>query len=140
MRKFNICLIRPEGYIHAYAFAELGELLFFSIKELGYEVILGFNKIENHSSNIIIGGHLLGEEYMGSIPKSSIFINTEQIYADHARWNVNIYKWAKNFQMWDYSARNIEKFQENGVSGIRLMRLGFQKDWFLLKKLNLKKF
>ena len=46
MKKINICLIKPDNYIHSYAFLELGELIYFSLLELGYEATLRFNQIE----------------------------------------------------------------------------------------------
>ena len=32
MQKINICMVKPDNYIHSYAFVELGELIFFSLK------------------------------------------------------------------------------------------------------------
>jgi len=38
-------MVKPDNYIHSYAFVELGELIFFSLKDLGYQVSIGFNNL-----------------------------------------------------------------------------------------------
>jgi hypothetical protein len=128
MKKFNICLVRPDNYIHSYAFLELGELLFFSLKELGYETNFGFNHVDPDASNILIGCHLLDPSFIPQIPSSTIVLNTEQIYSDTGAWNEAVFPWAKQFQVWDYSPRNIEKFKELGIDGVKLLKIGYQKE------------
>lgn len=126
--KFNICIIKPENYIHSFAFLELWELLYYSMKDLGLEVTIGFNKLDPGRRNIVIGCHLLDLSYTSTIPKSTIILNTEQIYSDTTSWNKNIFAWAKKFEVWDYSERNIEKFVELGVKNVKHLKIGFQKE------------
>lgn len=128
MKKINICLIKPDNYIHSYAFLELGELIYFSLKDLGFEATLGFNQIEPNVKNILIGCHLLDPKFMEQVPKSTIILNTEQIYSDTADWNKNIFAWVTNFEVWDYSTRNIEKLKDIGVNEAKLFKIGFQKE------------
>ena len=127
MKKLNICLVRPDNYIHSYAFLELGELLFFSLKELGYEASFGFNHVDPDASNILIGCHLLDPSFIPQIPSSTIILNTEQVYGE-TDWNKPIFAWAKHFQIWDYSPKNIEKLNQLGIDRIKLLKLGFQKE------------
>ncbi|MBT8551625.1 hypothetical protein G6671_09110 [Polynucleobacter paneuropaeus] len=91
MNKFQICLIKPDNYIHSYAFLELAELIYFSLKEIGFEVALKFNEIEPSAKNIIIGSHLLDPCLISDVPASTIILNTEQIYKDATDWNKNIF-------------------------------------------------
>jgi hypothetical protein len=128
MKKINICLIKPDNYIHSYAFYELGELIYFSLKELGFEATLVFNQILPNARNILIGCHLLDPKIIDQVPKSTIILNTEQIYSDTANWNKNIFAWVKNFEVWDYSKRNIEKLNEIGVDRAKFFQIGFQKE------------
>lgn len=128
MKKFNVCLVRPDNYIHSYAFLELGELLYFSIMELGYEATFSFNHADPDATNILIGCHLLDPSFIPQIPDSSIILNTEQIYSDTGAWNEAVFPWAKHFQLWDYSPRNIEKFKELGIEGAKLLKIGYQKE------------
>jgi hypothetical protein len=132
--KFNICIVQPNDYIHVLAFWELAELIHYSLAELGHESHLQFKRIENDCTNIVLGCHLLGIELIPKMPASTIFINTEQIYADDTAWNNNIYEWARNFQFWDYSQQNIAKFNSLGISNVKLLQLGFQKELSRIKK------
>ena len=134
MKKINICLIRPDNYIHSYAFLELGELIYFSLKDLGFEATLGFNQIEPDVKNILIGCHLLDPKFIEQVPKSTIILNTEQIYSDTTDWNKNIFQWVTNFEVWDYSIRNIKKLEEIGVKKVKFFKIGFQKELARLDK------
>ena len=127
-------MVRPDNYIHSYAFVELGELIFFSLKELGCQVSIGFNKLDFNCKNILIGFHLLDLSYINKVPKSTIILNTEQIYSDTTSWNKNIFEWAKSFEVWDYSERNIEKLISLGVDGAKLLKIGYQKE---LRRINM---
>lgn len=134
MKKINICLIKPDSYIHSYAFLELGELIYFSLKDLGFEATLRFNHIEPNIKNILIGCHLLDPKFIEQVPKSTIILNTEQVYSDTTDWNKNIFAWTTNFEVWDYSTRNIEKLEEIGVNRAKLFKIGFQKELARLDK------
>ena len=127
MTRFNICLVKPDNYIHSYAFLELGELLYFSLKELGHEVSFGFNNMEPSATNILIGCHLLDPSFIAQIPASTIILNTEQVYGE-TDWNKPIFEWAKHFQIWDYSPKNITKFNQLGIDRTKLLKIGFQKE------------
>ena len=125
---FNICLIKPADYIHSYAFLELGELIHFSLKELGYKSELNFNQLEPGAKNIIIGGHLLSEEDIPFLPGSTVVLNTEQVYSEATPWSQAIFKLAKKFDIWDYSMKNIEKFHAIGIDRVKHLKIGFQKE------------
>lgn len=128
MSKFNICIIQPQGYVHSQAFLELAELLFFSLEELNHIVTIGYNSISNDSINILIGCHLLNTNYIKEIPKSTIILNTEQIAADNAPWNSNIFNWMSSFTSWDYSSSNIKKLKTIGIDTTKLLKIGYQKE------------
>jgi hypothetical protein len=127
MARFNICLVKPDNYIHSYAFLELGELLYFSLQELGHEASFGFNNLEPSATNILIGCHLLDPSLISQIPASTIILNTEQIYGE-TDWNRPIFAWAKHFQIWDYSPKNIEKLNQLGVDRTKRLKIGLQKE------------
>ena len=132
--KFNICIVQPSSYVHILAFWELAELIHFSLIELGHESSLQFKKIEKDAINIIFGAHLLETELIPKIPSSTIFINTEQIQDDGTTWNKNIYEWAKHFEFWDYSERNIDKFKGLGILNVKYLRIGFQRELSRIQK------
>ena len=132
--KYNVCLISPTNYIHVLAFWELAELIHYSLIELGHESTLQFKKMEKDATNIVFGCHLLNTELIPKIPQSTIFINTEQIYLNDNQWNKNIFEWAKHFEFWDYSEKNILKFKELGIPNVKLLKIGFQKELSRIKK------
>jgi len=128
MKKINISIIQPENYIHSHAFIELAELIYFSLAELGVKSNIEFNKIYTETKNIIIGCHLLDPNLIEQIPKSTIIVNTEQIYKDKTDWNKNIYTWVRDFEVWDYSEKNIQKLCQIGVNTAKLLKIGYQKE------------
>jgi hypothetical protein len=131
--KFNICIVRPEGYVHSLAFLELAELLLWSLRELGHDAQSGFNGIRADSRNILIGCHLLGPEAIARVPRSTVVLNTEQI--DEALPTTPaILAWARQFEVWDYSERNLATFARLGVPGAKRLRLGFQKELVRIPK------
>lgn len=125
---FNICIVRPQGYIHSDAFLELAQVIAYGLEDLGYKVAIRNHIIESNK-NIIIGCHLLDPVSIESVPKDSIVINTEQIFSNPATWSVKwtetILQWAKRFETWDYSVRNIEMFNEHGVRNVKLLKIGY---------------
>jgi len=134
--RYNICIVQPNQYIHSLAFIELGELLLYSLQDLGFQAQLQFNQIDPDGRNILIGCHLLDANYIQSIPKSTVILNTEQIYADSTDWSGPIFEWAKHFETWDYSERNILKFNELGLGLTRHLKIGFQKELARIPKIN----
>ncbi len=126
--KFNICLVQPEAYVHTMAFLELGELIYFSLKDLGFDAGFGFNHLASDATNIIIGCHLLDPSLRSQLSKSTIIVNTEQIYSDTTDWIPTILDWARHFETWDYSQRNIERFKSLGINGVKYLEIGFQKE------------
>lgn len=126
--KFNICVVRPNGYIHSAAFTELAELVGYGLQDLGHTVALNINRIVTEATNIIIGCHLFGPSVIDQVPKSSIVINTEQIYADETIWNKNIFQWVSRFETWDYSEKNLIRLKEIGAKNVKLLRIGYHKN------------
>ena len=134
MSKFNICLVQPDNYIHSYAFLELGELIMYSLKELGHDATMGFNKIESDRKNILIGCHLLDPALIPKLPTSTVILNTEQISDGTNPWNKTAFNWFRDFEVWDYSQKNMEKFQHLGIKHAKHFKIGFQKELARLEK------
>jgi hypothetical protein len=136
MKKINVCVVLPEGYIPAFAMIELGELIFYSIRELGYSVKLQPNIIDPDSQNIILGCHMLSKDSIPEIPTDTIVINTEQVYAGATDWNQNTFEWISKFQVWDYSEKNILNLNNLGITRVKHLKIGYQKELNRIKKIN----
>ena len=134
--KFNIFIVKPDGYIYADAFLELGELLHYSLIELGHDSSIKINHIDKGAINIIIGCHLLSLDLIPNLQSSTIILNTEQLEYDEMGWNSKIFAWASKYETWDYSPKNINYFHQSGVTNVRHFKLGFQKE---LQRLNRQK-
>lgn len=122
---FNICLIKPENYIHVRAFDELVLLITLSLNDLGYTVSQTENEILNNSRNIIIGCHLIQYKDSYSIPMNSIVLNTEQLSSELGNWNENLISWISTFETWDYSITNVNALKENGISTAKHLKIGY---------------
>lgn len=132
--RFNICIVSPKGYPHAMAFMELAELLLYSLRELGCEAQWMFNELDAQATNILIGCHLLNREVISAFPPSTVVLNTEQIYSDTTEWNPLIFEFARHFEVWDYSERNMQKWTELGVERVKHLKIGFQKELVRIPK------
>ena len=131
-------MILPEGYMPAFALVELGELIFYSIQELGRSVALQPNVIDPNALNILIGCHLLSKDLIPEIPTDTIIINTEQVYSGAADWNPNTFEWISKFQVWDYSEKNILNLNALGITQVKHLKIGYQKELNRIKKIEAK--
>ena len=52
-KRFNICIIQPEGYIHSAALFETAGLLKYSLKDLGHEASITYNNINKSCRKFI---------------------------------------------------------------------------------------
>jgi SAM-dependent methyltransferase len=109
MSKFQISLIRPQGFIHSEAFREVAETLQFGLRSLGHTVQVGDNVVDSAATNILLGAHLLPPVDAGIVPPGSILYNLEQLGG--ANLSPAYYELASRHQVWDYSLRNLEQWR-----------------------------
>lgn len=132
---FNICVVQPSGYIHSAAFSELAELVAFGLRDLRHSATVTSNHIAANATNIIIGVHLFPPHLISVVPKSTIVLNTEQVWSDTpSEWKETIFHWSKRFETWDYSERNIEKLKRIGATSCKHLRIGYHKKLRRLSK------
>ena len=127
----NICIIKPNNYIHSLAYLEIAELLHYSVLELNQNSKISYNFIDINPKvkNIIFGAHLLNDDMINSIPSNTIIFNTEQIESINEIWKRRILLLAsKGMIFWDYSNHNLDLLLTKlNVKG-RLLEIGFQKN------------
>jgi len=129
MKNYAVSIIKPPDYVHAGAFTELAELVFYGLKNNGYGVQLNYNLIDPQARNIIIGVHLLDPGLASQIPGDSIILNTEQLSAVDSDWNANILKWfSAGFELWDYSSSNIAYLKLAGISNVKKLGIGYASE------------
>ncbi len=127
MKPFNICIIRPRGYLWSSAFLELAELIAHSLEELFHPVSIKENYLNPLGRNILLGCHLLDVSFAMKIPLDTIIFNTEKVGAEPDVWNQRVLHYAKNFETWDYSNWNLEKFKILGIPSPKLFRFGYHQ-------------
>jgi len=125
--KFNV--IQPEEDNAAGIFLEIAELIFFSIRELGYEAVISRGEAKSQYRNIVIG-IFHSENVWDHLPDDSIVINTEPLFArlQFISWSERLVELSSKYLIWDYDPRNIEILFGLGVKNTQLFSFGYQKE------------
>jgi SAM-dependent methyltransferase len=114
MSKFQITVIRPQGYLHTEAFRELAETLQAALQSLGHTSRIEENLFDPTWTNLILGAHLLAPDQMQTIPQGSIIYNLEQLGGPLLKRAY--YEIATRRQIWDYDLGNIAYWKQfNGA-------------------------
>lgn len=109
MGKFQVTLIRPQGYPHTEAFREIAETLQFGLRSIGHTATISENVIDRSATNLLLGAHLLSTGDARLVPTGSIIYNLEQLGG--AQLQPAYYQLARQHRIWDYDQRNIEKWK-----------------------------
>jgi SAM-dependent methyltransferase len=105
MSRFQITLIRPEGFLHTEAFREVADALQFGLRGLGHTVRVQENVLDPAATNLLLGSHLLSRSEMLMLPTGSILYNLEQLGGPSLP--DQFYEVAVRHRVWDYSLENI---------------------------------
>ncbi len=108
MSRFQITLVRPEGFLHTEAFREVAETLQFGLRSIGHTAHIQENVIDAAATNILLGTHLLSPQDALMVPPGSVLYNLEQLGGPSLPRQ--FYQVALQHQVWDYSLQNIRKW------------------------------
>lgn len=122
---YNVCVIRPPGYIWSSVFHELAELISYSLKDLGFHAPISENRMNKSATNILLGAHLLPLAAIERIPINSIIFNTEQLGVGPRKWNHKVLSLMAKCASWDYSIDNIIKLQSVGVRSPQWFKIAY---------------
>src|ERR1700691_916851 len=106
MSKFQIVLVRPDGFLHTEAFREVAETLQFGLRSVGHTAQIEENVFDPTATNLLLGSHLLSPAAAVMLPPASILYNLEQLGGPSLP--KQFYELAVRHRVWDYSRRNIE--------------------------------
>jgi len=109
MSRFQITLVRPQGYIHTEAFREVAETLQFGLRRIGHAANIQDNIPDRQATNLFLGAHLLSPSQARMVPPGSVLYNLEQLGGPNLPQTY--YDLACQHQVWDYSLQNIEKWK-----------------------------
>jgi hypothetical protein len=104
-------------------FAEIVELLHFSIADLGYTVHIA-QSLPTSGRPIILAGHLLTEEEAALISDDAIIYQFEQL---PAFMSATYEKLLRRCVVWDYAERNLDYLESIGIKGT-FVPLGYHPD------------
>ena len=108
--RFQITLVRPQGFVHTEAFREVAETLQFGLRSIGHTAEIGENDFDASAVNVLLGAHLLSGERACAVPAGSIVYNLEQLGGPNLPRQ--FYELAARCQVWDYSRLNIQKWAQ----------------------------
>jgi SAM-dependent methyltransferase len=106
MSRFQITLVRPEGFLHTEAFREVAETLQFGLRSIGHTAQIQENVLDPGATNLLLGSHLLSPADALMLPPDSILYNLEQLGGPSLP--ERYYELAVRHRIWDYSLKNIE--------------------------------
>jgi SAM-dependent methyltransferase len=106
MSKFQITLVRPDGFSHTEAFREVAETLQFGLRSLGHTAQIQENILDAKATNLLLGAHLLSPQEALMVPPGSILYNLEQLGSPSLP--KQFYELGIRHQVWDYSPHNIK--------------------------------
>lgn len=107
---FRIVLLRPRDYVHSQAFAEVAQTLVLAFRALGCRAEGAVNQfVEGGPVNVVLGGHLLGQDLVTRLPAKTVFYNLEQVEEGLFDLYPVLREIFRRYEVWDYSRRNIER-------------------------------
>jgi len=109
MGRFQITLVRPQGYLHTDAYQTVAQVLQFGLRSLGHSADIQENLFEPGATNIFLGAHLLSPQQVVLIPPGSIVYNLEPL--DDPRLPRHYCALARQYVLWDHSLQNLEKWK-----------------------------
>jgi Methyltransferase domain len=109
MGRFQITLVRPQGYLHPDAYQTVAEMLQFGLRSLGHSADIQENLFAPGASNIFLGVHLLSPQQAVIIPPGSVVYNLEPL--DDPNLPPHYCDLARQYVLWDYSLQNLEKWK-----------------------------
>jgi hypothetical protein len=109
MGRFQITLVRPEGYLHTERYQTVAEMLQFGLRSLGHSADIQENLFEPGATNIFLGVHLLSTQQAVIIPPGSVVYNLESL--DDPNLPQHYCDLARQYVLWDYSLQNLEKWK-----------------------------
>src|ERR1700757_4905450 len=123
MAKFNITVIRPDGFLHSSGFNEVVDSLAWSLSSLGHEANVTQNWLAEHGEhNIVFGAELIAE--FQRLPRNTTLFNLEQ--PSHPNM-AKVRKLARDsgVGVWDYSSRAVEEWKASGHAAVTHVPIGY---------------
>lgn len=109
MGRFQIILVKPQGYLHMDRDQAVAEILQLGLRTLGHSADIQENLFEAGTTNIFLGVSRLGPKEWVIIPPGSVVYNLESL--DDPDLPQHYCDLARQYVLWDYSLQNLEKWK-----------------------------
>lgn len=120
LMRFQIVLIKPNGFEFVESFREVMEVFQECLVKLGHSARIQTNRIDADAVPILFGAHHIDPSMLSRLPSDSIVFNLEQLAPGYPWFSVQYLQTLARFRVWDYSAKNIDNLRCSGVSSAAL--------------------
>jgi len=122
-QRFAVVIVTRPGYVHSEAFREVAETIYFGLAASGEDVIWSDSAFVPGRVPIVFGANLVARS--AELPANAIIYNLEQTDKSSS-WLVEPYlTLLRTHQVWDYSTRNVEVLQSQGITDLRIVPVGY---------------
>lgn len=129
MASFALVTLQPPAYPHVAAFTEIRLLLYYSLCDLGHDVVIATNRFPEGATPIVFGAHLISDDFHVELPASALIFNTEQLMEEGSLWSKRIFALSFKHRIWDYASANLERLRSVNPSAIvHRLRLGYHRE------------
>ena len=125
--RYALRVVRPAGFVHSEAFAEVAEALDSALAELDLSGVAG----EPEVREIVLGWNLLKPQDV--LPADAILYNLEQVSPDSPWFPAGAFARLEAHEVWDYSAANVRALGELGIAA-RHVPVGYAPCWSRIER------
>jgi glycosyltransferase involved in cell wall biosynthesis len=123
--RYQLVLIRPEGFVFVESFREVMESLQAAFDELGIACESSINEIENGTIPILFGAHHLHPDAIDRLPPETIIYNMEQLLPGYPWYSDDYMALMGRFRVWDTHASNVAALRQVGISHAIHLPVGY---------------
>jgi hypothetical protein len=109
---YTIWIVSPDNYVHSRCFEEIALCLQQALQKMGHPCSITTKEaFENTNTVIVLGGHLISQDWNAPQDRYFIFYNLEQ----PERFKEHYIRLLQRHLVWDYSAFNIATLEKLGI-------------------------
>lgn len=124
---FNVVLVSPEGYEHAHAFQEVGELLAASLRSLGRAARMQTNHLDPAAVNVVLGCNLLPSAGNLRLVRH-VIVQLEQLSEREGWFRPELLEMLRGAEaVWDYAPENVAFLRARGLTNVSEMPIGYHE-------------
>jgi GT2 family glycosyltransferase len=124
---FNVVLVQPEGYEHAEAFREVGELITASLRSLGRTARMQTNYLDPAAVNVVLGCNLLPSAGNLRLVRH-VIVQLEQLSEREGWFRPELLEMLRGAEaVWDYAPENVAFLRARGLTNVSEMPIGYHE-------------